>query len=61
MGRPKAQIDWNDVGEMLKCGCDTTSIAASLGVSPDTLYTRSKKDNKQDFSAFSQQKKSGRK
>lgn len=57
MARPKAQIDWNDVGQMLKCGCDTTSIATALGISTDTLYTRSKIDNKLDFSAFSQQKK----
>ena len=57
MGRPKAKIDWGDVGEMLKCGCDASSIAIALGISPHTLYTRSKVDNKLDFSAFSQQKR----
>jgi hypothetical protein len=57
MGRPKVKIDWDEVGEMLKCGCDATAIATTLGVSTDTLYTRSKVDNKLDFSAFSQQKR----
>jgi hypothetical protein len=57
MGRPKAIIDWENVGEMLRCGADVRSIASSLGISPDTLYVRSKRDNKVDFSAFSQQKK----
>jgi len=57
MARPKAKIDWNDIGEMLRCGCDGSSIAIALGISTDTLYTRSKIDNKLDFSAFSQQKR----
>ena len=57
MGRPKVKIDWHEVGEMLKCGCDATVIATTIGVSTDTLYTRSKLDNKLDFSAFSQQKR----
>ena len=57
MARPKAQIDWIEVGEMLTCGCDATSIAANIGVSTDTLYKRSKTDNKVDFSAYSQQKR----
>jgi hypothetical protein len=57
MGRPKVKIDWDEVGEMLRCGADVRSIAVSLGISPDTLYVRSKRDNKLDFSAFSQQKR----
>ena len=57
MGRPKVTIDWESVGEMLRCGADVRSIAVSLGISPDTLYVRSKRDNKLDFSAFSQQKR----
>lgn len=57
MGRPKVKVDWDEVGEMLKCGCDATAIATTLGISTDTLYTRSKSDNKLDFSAFSQQKR----
>lgn len=57
MARPKVQIDWHQVGEMLVAGCDTTSVATALGISTDTLYVRSKRDNKLDFSAFSQQKR----
>ncbi len=57
MARPKAIIDWDAVGENLKTGCDASSIALSIGVDRDTLYVRCKKDNKVDFSAFSQQKR----
>lgn len=57
MARPKLQIDWQQVGEMLKCGSSATSIAIGLGISTDTLYVRSKSDLNLDFSAFSQQKK----
>lgn len=56
-GRPKANIDWQQVGKLLEAGCQAVGIAEIMGVSPDTLYTRCKIDNKLDFSAFSQQKK----
>jgi hypothetical protein len=56
-GRPKVSIDWDEVGTMLEAGATAESIAASIGVSTDTLYNRCKSDLNSDFSAFSQQKK----
>lgn len=57
-GRPKITIDWTVVANYLRAQCDTVGIAGLLGISPDTLYVRCKKDNKIDYSAFSAQKKS---
>ncbi len=56
-GRPRALIDWQQVGKLLEADCQIMGIAAIMGVSTDTLYTRCQTDNKMDFSAFSQQKK----
>jgi len=56
-GRPKADIDWNQVGKLLEAGGSAVGIAASIGIIEDTLYNRCKTDLKMDFSAFSQQKK----
>jgi hypothetical protein len=57
VGRPKAIIDWNEVGELLKKQCKVVEIASVLGISPDTLYLRCKEDNKMEFTVFSEQKK----
>jgi len=56
-GRPKANIDWVQIGEYLKAHCSTTGIASILGISTDTLYLRCKQDNNIDFTAFSEQKR----
>ena len=37
-GRPKAEIDWVRVDEMLKAQCDGAGIAGVLGIAPITLY-----------------------
>ena len=57
VGRPKVEIDWAQVGKLLEAGATAEGIAATLGVSTDTLYNRCKSDLNSDFSAFSQQKK----
>lgn len=57
-GRPKIIINWDVVASYLRAQCDTVGIAGILGISPDTLYTRCKKDNKIDYTVFSAQKKS---
>jgi len=57
-GRPKIVINWDTVASYLRAQCDTVGIAGLLGISPDTLYTRCKKDNKLDYTVFSAQKKS---
>jgi len=55
-GRPKAKIDWRKVGVMLESGATAGGIAASFGITEDTLYNRCRSDLNQDFSAFRQQK-----
>jgi hypothetical protein len=56
-GRKPAKIDWARVDEMLAAQCHGTEIAAALGIHPDTLYNACIRDNKTDFSAYSQAKK----
>ncbi len=55
-GRPKVEINWEQVGKMLEAGATTEGIAATLGCDRDTLYIRCKGDLKLDFSALRQQK-----
>lgn len=58
MGRPKANIDWHKVDNLLKAQCDGTEIAAMLGLKcADTLYRHVKETFKMDFVAYSQQKR----
>jgi len=55
-GRPKAIIDWDKVGKMCEAGGFARGIAATLGITEDTLGNRCKSDLKLDFSEFRQQK-----
>lgn len=57
-GRPKAEIDWAQVGKLLEAGATAEGVAAVIGIHRNVLYDRCQKDNKIDFSAFSQEKKS---
>lgn len=57
MGRRKADIDWDRVGEMFEADCTVEGVAATIGVDRDTLYKRCKLDLKSDLSTFKQQKK----
>ena len=57
MARPKIDIDWERVDELLEADCEGTEIAAHLGIVPDTLYKRCQEDNKLRFSDYLQQKK----
>lgn len=57
VGRPKADIDWNQVSSWLEAHCTTASIAHRLGVDKNTLYNRCLSDNNCDFSTFSQLKR----
>lgn len=56
-GRPKAIIDWKQVGQLLEAGCGAMGISAILGIDENTLYRRCEIDNKVNFGTFSQQKK----
>lgn len=57
MGRPKSNIDWDRVSELLRAHCDGVAIASYLGVDPETLYRRCKIDNNIGFTDFAAQKK----
>ena len=56
-GRPKADIDWQQVGKLLEAGATAEGIAATIGIDRGSLYKRCVTDNKCDFSTFSQEKK----
>ena len=57
MARPKADIDWKRVDELLEADCEGTEIAAALGINPLTLYRRCETDHKVIFSKYLQEKK----
>jgi predicted metal-binding transcription factor (methanogenesis marker protein 9) len=57
-GRPKSDIDWKRVDELLEADCSGAGIAAILGIAPCTLYDRCLKDKGISFSEYSQQKNS---
>lgn len=56
-GRPKVEIDWKKVDDLLMAGCLGTGIAAYLGIAPYTLYERCETDNGKSFTQYSQEKK----
>lgn len=56
-GRPKIIVDWKTVGKYLQAQCKATGIAGLLGISVDTLYKACKRDNKINFTVFSEEKK----
>lgn len=58
MGRPKANIDWHKVDNLLKAQCDGVGIAGILGVSPDTLYRACQEEHNIGFADYSAQRKS---
>lgn len=56
-GRPKVVIDWARVDKYLQAHCTGTEIAAALGIHRETLYDACLRDNKTEFSTYSQRKK----
>lgn len=52
MGRPRAQINWDDFEKLCKMQCTTTEIASFLEISQGTLYDRTKEKYEQDFSTI---------
>jgi hypothetical protein len=57
MARPKVDIDWERVNELLEADCEGTEIAAHLGIVPETLYRRCELDHNISFSKYLQEKK----
>ena len=58
MPRPKANIDWHKVDNLLKAQCDGVGIAGILGIHPNTLYLAVEEEFKISFSEYSAQKRS---
>lgn len=58
MGRPKIDIDWEEVGQLLIEGCKSVDIAHQLGIRDITLYDRCEKDLGIKYTEFSQEKRS---
>lgn len=56
-GRPKAILDWGQIGKLLEAGCTAESIAGQFGVSRAALWRRCKTDRGETFSAFAQQRR----
>lgn len=50
-------IDWDQVDEWLIAGADGIEVASALGIHPDTLYMRCKKERNTDFSDYRAQKR----
>jgi hypothetical protein len=55
MARPKAHIDWDEVGRLLQAGCDGVQCAAYFGMDNETLYNRCKEDLNMGFTEFLRQ------
>jgi len=54
-GRPKANIDWKYVEELLEAGCSGAEIAGSLHINPQTIYDRCVTDHNMLFVDYSAQ------
>lgn len=54
-GRPKVEIDWKRVDELLMADCSGSAIADTLGISRFTLYDRCLVDKGIPFSSYCQQ------
>ena len=53
-GRPVIPIDWKRVEQLLMADCSGVQVAASMGISEDTLYLRVKKElGYESFTAYS--------
>lgn len=58
MTRPKADIDWDVVDDLMICGCSGVEIAGHFGINCETLYRRVETDFNMGFSEYLHQKRS---
>jgi hypothetical protein len=58
MARPKLEIKWEEVANLLQAGCDGVQVAAYIGLHPETLYDRCRAELGIGFSEYSQQNRS---
>lgn len=55
-GAKRKSVDWDIVNEYLQNGCSGKEVAATLGISDETLFKRCSEDLGMPFSALKQQK-----
>jgi hypothetical protein len=53
VGRPRKEIDWKKVDDLLIAGCSGAEIAGYLGINPKTLYEHCEEEKGMLFSDYS--------
>lgn len=53
MGRPKMEIDWKKVEDLLIAGCSGAEIAGYLGCHPNTIYEKCFEEKGINFTEYS--------
>lgn len=56
IGRPKADINWKRVDELLEAGCSGAEIAGYFGLNKATIYERCVTDHDLTFTEYSQRR-----
>ena len=56
--KPKVNLNWELIDNLLIAGCDGRQVAAYIGCHPDTLYRRCVSERKANFSNYAQEKRS---
>lgn len=56
LGRPPIELNWDEIDELLTCGCSGTEIASRIGMHRVTLYEKCLVDKGISFSDYSLQK-----
>lgn len=56
-GRPKSDLNWPEINQLLVAGCSGVEVAGYVGVSKETIYDRCLIDNGVGFSEYSQKMK----
>lgn len=52
MARKAIELDWNVIDKMLRCMCEGPDIAARMGIHPDTLYRKCRREKKQHWQDY---------
>lgn len=57
VGRPRHNINWSTVEQLLAAHCTGTEVAETLGIHPDTLYNQCKEEHGMSFTDYSARKR----
>ena len=56
-GRPKIEINWDEVNKYLVAGCSGVQVASNIGIHEDTLYRRCQQIYGKGFTAYAAEKR----